>query len=206
MDNPNRQNDSASGGGATFKVDMDRPHIDEGNEYHVSGRATSAHKDPVEHTETEAIPFYRRPQFGDRHGDAHDTHNPYAAPQEIVRPLKREVLVTKDPVQDFGTSLCLLQGDIYVTDVREARCVCANICVTVGRDARVYERCESLSRTGSGLNYWVCPVVLVTFGTEPLFAHNFLSVLPGGSAFSQETALKPLMTFRFDQTSSTAEE
>lgn len=39
----------------------------------------------------------------------------------FLHPLKREVLVVKEPSQDFGTSLCLLHGDVFVTDVREHR-------------------------------------------------------------------------------------
>lgn len=40
-----------------------------------------------------------------------------------IHPLKREVKLHKSPVQDFGTSLCMLHGDIFVTDVRKGRYV-----------------------------------------------------------------------------------
>lgn len=126
MDNQNRQNDSASSvrGTATPQVYKVESRMEEGDSHHVSGRASTTYKDPVEYTDAENIPVYCRPHFGD-HGEAHDTHNPCSAPQETVKPLKREVIVSKEPVEDFGTSLCLLHGDIYVTDVRETRCVCA---------------------------------------------------------------------------------
>lgn len=47
---------------------------------------------------------------------------PYGSPPsdaDLIHPLKREVVINKEPAQDFGTSLCLLHGDVFVTDVRE---------------------------------------------------------------------------------------
>jgi hypothetical protein len=65
-------------------------------------------ENPVEHGELEPDASHRI------HHNSSDSE---------LHPLKREVKLHKSPVQDFGTSLCMLHGDIFVTDVRKNRCV-----------------------------------------------------------------------------------
>lgn len=80
-------------------------------------------ENPLEGSEIEPCAQHRRPGS---HGAsttslAGDLH--HDGDVETYHPLKREVRLVKEPMQDFGTSLCLLHGDIYITDVREGRCV-----------------------------------------------------------------------------------